>query len=222
MFTGPNTITNGLVLSLDAANVKSYVNGSTIWRDLSGNNNSGSLINGPTFNSANLGSIVFDGTNDYIATTYAPIFNDFSVIAWFKSTIKLSYDRIIDKNYINGMWIGRNSTTANSWGGGVLESSPPYGRFITLQDGIWHMIASIRQGTTHTIYGDGITNTTSGTVSSTALSATAFAFGLNQSTGPNTDPFGGNIASVQIYNRALTSTEVLQNYEGQKSRYNPE
>jgi hypothetical protein len=213
-------VTNGLVLALDAADRNSYPGSGTTWTDVSGNGNNGTLTNGPTFNSANGGSIVFDGVDDYIATSYAPTFNDFSVIAWFKSTNVVSYSRVVDKNYINGMWIGRNSTTANSWGGGVLESSPPYGRFITLQDGIWHMIASIRQGTTHTIYGDGITNTTSGTVSSTALSATAFAFGLNQSTGPNTDPFGGNIASVQIYNRALTSTEILQNYNAQKSRFN--
>jgi hypothetical protein len=210
-------INSGLVLALDAADRNSYPGSGTTWNDMSGNGYTGSLVNGPTFSN---NSIVFDGSNDYIATSYSPTFNDFSVIVWFKSTIKLSYDRIVDKNYINGMWIGRNSTTTNSWGGGVLESSPPFGRFITLIDGNWHMIASIRQGTTHTIYGDGITNTTSGTVSSTALSATAFAFGLNQSTGPNTDPFGGNIALIQIYNRALSASEVLQNYNAQKSRFN--
>ena len=63
---GANIVSDGLVLCLDAANRKSYVNGSTVWRDLSGNNNSGSLVNGPTFSSANGGSIVFDGTNDYV------------------------------------------------------------------------------------------------------------------------------------------------------------
>jgi len=210
-------VTSGLVLALDAADRNSYVSGSTVWNDVSGNGYNGVLTNGPTFSN---NSIVFDGTNDYIATTYAPIFNDFSVIAWFKSTANIAYSRIVDKNYINGMWVGRNSTTTNSWGGGVLEGSPPFGRFITLIDGNWHMIASIRQGTTHTIYGDGITNTTSGTVSSTALSATAFAFGLNQSTSPNIDPFAGNISSIQIYNRALSPMEVLQNYNAQKSRFN--
>ena len=64
---GPgNIVTNGLVLYLDAANYQSYISGSTTWYDLSGNNNSGSLVNGPTYSSTNAGSIVFDGTNDYV------------------------------------------------------------------------------------------------------------------------------------------------------------
>ena len=60
----PPVVTNGLILHLDAGNRLSYTSGSTVWNDLSGNNNSGSLTNGPTFNSANQGSIVFDGSND--------------------------------------------------------------------------------------------------------------------------------------------------------------
>jgi hypothetical protein len=57
---------SSLVLELDAADRNSYVSGSTTWFDLSGNSNSGSLVNGPTFDSANGGSIVFDGTNDFV------------------------------------------------------------------------------------------------------------------------------------------------------------
>ena len=59
-------VTDGLVLALDAADRNSYVSGSTTWRDVSGNNNSGSLVNGPTFSSGNGGSIVFDGVDDFI------------------------------------------------------------------------------------------------------------------------------------------------------------
>ena len=66
MFTGPNIIRDGLVLHLDAANEKSFRSGATTWFDLSGRGNNGTLTNGPTFNSANGGSIVFDGTNDHI------------------------------------------------------------------------------------------------------------------------------------------------------------
>ena len=62
---GPDMIENGLVLSLDASDRNSYISGSTTWYDLSGLNKSGSLTNGPTFNTGSLGSIVFDGTYDY-------------------------------------------------------------------------------------------------------------------------------------------------------------
>jgi hypothetical protein len=62
----PKIVTDGLVLYLDAANPYSYVSGSLNWNDLSRSQLSGSLVNGPTYSSANNGSIVFDGTNDYV------------------------------------------------------------------------------------------------------------------------------------------------------------
>jgi hypothetical protein len=64
----PNIVTDGLVLYLDAANTKSYVSGSTTWTDIAARNN-GTLVNGPTYSSANGGSIIFDGTNDYCPIT---------------------------------------------------------------------------------------------------------------------------------------------------------
>jgi hypothetical protein len=63
----PSIVTSGLVLYLDAANRKSYVSGSGVWRDLSGNNRTGTLTNSPGFSYANGGFIVFDGTNDYVS-----------------------------------------------------------------------------------------------------------------------------------------------------------
>ena len=65
---GPGIITDGLVLYVDAANSYSYVSGSTVWNDLSRTTTSGSLINGPTFNTRSGGNIVFDGINDYVPT----------------------------------------------------------------------------------------------------------------------------------------------------------
>lgn len=215
----PRIVINGLVLYLDAGNTRSYPSSGTAWTDLSGTSNNGTLTNGPTFSSSNGGTIVLDGTNDYVATSYAPQFNDFSVIAWFRCTNNAAYSRIVDKAYTTGMWIGRNAGNANSWGGGVLNSSAPFGRFITLQDGNWHMIASIREGTTHTIYGDGTSTSVSGTVSSTALSATSFAFGANPSGGPVVDFFGGSIANISVYNRALSAAEISQNFNALRGRY---
>ena len=59
-------VKDGLVLNLDASRLDSYLRTGTSWKDISGNQNNGTLINGPTFNSNNGGSIVFDGTNDYM------------------------------------------------------------------------------------------------------------------------------------------------------------
>jgi hypothetical protein len=212
----PKIVTDGLVLYLDAANTRSYVSGSTTWNDISRGGNNGTLINGPTFNSLNGGSIVFNTLNS-VTTNYTSTLTDFTVCVWFKPTdsTNTAAARILDKNYISGFWVGKNTSgVVNSWGGGVRESAPPYGRYITLLDTQWNFIVSTRSGTTHTIYGNGITNTSSGTVSSTALDATTLTIAAGA-----TQTFKGNIANVSIYNRALTAQEILQNYNATKTRF---
>ena len=85
----PKIITNGLVLSLDAANNKSYPRSGTTWTDLSGNNNTGTLTNGPTFNAGNQGSIVFDGVDDYISGggSIIPVgTGDYYIESWINRT----------------------------------------------------------------------------------------------------------------------------------------
>jgi hypothetical protein len=215
-----NIVTNGLILNLDAANPRSYpqpYNGTT-WTDLSGNINDGTLINGPTYNSSNGGSIVFDGVDDFVNTSITTAFNNFTVCVWFKQVGSIiGYQRLIDKNFQNGFWVGRNASTANSWGGGIQDSSAPFGRFITLADTQWHYIVSKREGTIHTIYGDGITNTISGTVSSTALSSNNIFIGKSDQVG--LDLMNGNISSVHLYNRALSASEVLQNFNATRARF---
>jgi hypothetical protein len=59
-------VRNGLVLALDAGRTLSYPGSGTTWTDLSGNGNTGTLTNGPTYSSANGGSLVFDGVDDYV------------------------------------------------------------------------------------------------------------------------------------------------------------
>jgi hypothetical protein len=218
---GPRIVTNGLLMSLDAADRNSYVSGSTTWFDLSGNNNSGSLINGPIFNTGSFGNIVFDGADDHINTSYSSSLSDFSLAVWFKSTdsTNAASARIIDKNFSTGFWTGKNTSgTANSWGGGVIQSGPPYGIFIPLNDGVWNYMVQVRQGTSYTLYGNGITNTTSTTIPSSILNSEKIFIG---STNNNLVGyyFKGSIGLVHLYNRALSPLEVLQNYNAQKSRF---
>ena len=215
----PKIVTSGLVLCLDAANKLSYPSTGTSWYDLSGNANTGTLTNGPTFSNTNSGTIVFPGNVDNrVQTSYGPTFTNFTISLWFKDNNSVQYGRLLDKSYTGGFWIGRNGSTANSWGGGILESSPPYGIYLTLTDGQWHFLTSIRSGTSHILYGDGITNTTNNVVSSTALDTTTLAIG-GWSGGLGSQQFTGNISTVMMYNRALSSTEVLQNYNATKTRF---
>ena len=62
----PRIVTDGLVLCLDAANAQSYPGTGTTWTDRSTSGNNETLTNGPTFDSANRGAIVFDGSNDRV------------------------------------------------------------------------------------------------------------------------------------------------------------
>jgi hypothetical protein len=89
----PKIVTDGLVLALDAGNTKSYTSGSTTWFDKSGFGNNGTLTNGPTFSSANGGSIVFDGVNDYVScptTTMPNPFINFTFNIYTGSTLPIT------------------------------------------------------------------------------------------------------------------------------------
>ena len=252
MFTGPNTITNGLVLSLDAANVKSYVNGSTTWRDLSGNNNSGSLINGPTFNSANLGSIVFDGTNDYVGITPVSGLNigvNFTIQTWCKPS---KFGGIISGNFNRGS-IFTNSypyssgqgvyISFTSQGGPPNFTATPGAECVFISMGSDQHVSSTVTGSLTNFVNQWVNMAF--TVNGTApiriyINGTeASYFGGAPGNGPSSwnytagpcsignrnnllEFFSGSFGSFQIYNRALSATEIFQNYEGQKSRYNPE
>ena len=104
-FAGPDISESGLVLALDAGNIKSYPGIGTAWTDLSGRGGIGTLTNGPTFNSANGGSFSFDGIDDYVSSvSNLTLANNFSVSLWLRSTnsypvqekyISLGSDRIV-------------------------------------------------------------------------------------------------------------------------------
>ena len=99
----PRIVTDGLVLCLDAANKRSYPGTGTTWTDLKGENN-GTLTNGPTFDSSNKGSIVFDGTNDYINCGNGSEFSiteQITLICWMKKTSNSGYHHLISKFPIN-------------------------------------------------------------------------------------------------------------------------
>jgi hypothetical protein len=175
-------------------------------------------VNGPTFNSANGGSIVFDGVDDEVNTSYGPTLGDYTIGVWFKDNGSGVYGRLVDKSYQNGFWLGRRENIANNWGGGIKETQFPYGRFITLTDGQWNYLVSTRSGTTHTLYGNGFRNTTGGTVTATALDSTTISIGAWS--GPeNTQRFKGDIPIVQVYDRALSVSEVIQNYQATFPRF---
>ena len=187
---------------------------------MSGNGNTGTLENGPTFNSANGSSIVFDGSNDYIQTSYTTQLNDLTISVWFKDNSSSGYARIADKDYDTGFWMGRNNSST-LWGGGVRTATLESFNSITLNSNAWHFLVMAREGTTLKVYGDGITNTNTTTCGSGAIDSTILSLGatINDNGGRQRDWFNGNISQVSVYNRALTAGEIAQNFNATRSRF---
>lgn len=216
---GSNIVTNGLVLALDAANRRSYLSGSSVWNDISGNRYTGSLINGPTFDSTNGGSIVFDGTNDYVEQSNYTPFNISS----------MSYEIIFKPNNAPSQGpLGGSDIVSTSpyfyldYGSGNIRtynagSSPQYFTVQSLSIGsIYHFVCT-RNGTTEKNYVNSI-ESLGRTLSSTAGNNNGFGSVGGWVAGLNWY-LNCNIYAIRIYNRALSQQEVLQNYEALKSRY---
>jgi hypothetical protein len=225
-FGGSNTVTDGLVLWLDAANRKSYPGSGTSWLDLSGNNNTGTLTNGPAFSSANNGSIVFDGTNDYCITTALPLTGtevNLTLSCWFRPSNVNTIRSIIsigdEQNGKRRMILQRNAQIeANGYNVDFTSTSN------VLSTNTWCCIAivysSLTLSTGVKLYFNGIEINGTITVGTTlnAFTNTKCTICGNNAT-PPTENAQGNIALTQIYNRALSAQEVRQNYDALKSRY---
>ena len=218
---GPDIIENGLVLALDAANKNSYPGSGTSWKDLSGNDNNGTLTNGPTFNAGNIGSIVFDGTNDFVQSTNNTSLqiNQGTVISWIKtSTNDTTYRAIVTKVYNYGFFLRNSFLVIWDWGNLVERSSG-----INIATGNWINVAMTFSNNTGTPSNNVILYVNAKSVLTTTSKFQNDTYPLVLGTGDyqnaTSQPFNGNIATTQVYNRALTATEILQNYNATKSRF---
>ncbi len=110
----PKIVTNGLVMYLDAANNRSFVNGSSVWNDLSRTGVIGALTNGPTYNSNNGGSIVFDGFDDYIdcGVTSIPLPTNITLSSWIYRSSTSGYKNIMVKEGTSSVDLDYGLTTS--------------------------------------------------------------------------------------------------------------
>ena len=222
-------VLDGLVLYLDAANIKSYPGSGTTWTDLSGRGNNGTLTNGPTYSSANSGSIVFDGSNDYVTLGTPSLLNQvqvpLTICIWANANSLGTY---------NTLWGVYKSTTSSQLysllrvDSGVLKyfSSTSAGGYqlqgtFSISTNLWYFYAVTVSGSisspTVTIY----LNNSSQSFSYAAFSSTPdatvdFRIGSNS---VGTELWNGNISNAMWYNRALTATEISQNFNALRGRY---
>ena len=221
---GPKTTTNGLVFCVDAADKNSYPGSGTAWNDIGGNNYTSTLTNGPTFSNSNGGSILFDGTNDYVVSSnFTPNFSTKTLSGWVKlssvsqqgggvvtlqSTDGLVFDSIVYNETGQGWGFGSNGFSRTNWSG-VSETSTS----------VWVNITATYENSNYRMYRNGILIYTL-----TSFGALNFNFNSNvqlayRHLGGGSAFLAGNIANTFVYNRALSATEVLQNYNATKSRF---
>jgi len=222
---GPKIITNGLVLCLDAANAKSYPGSGTTWTDLSGNSRNGTLAGGATYNSLNKGSILFDGTDDVInigSSSY--IFSGGTAEIWTKLTSNnrqqgfLGIQSGSGPSYIN-LWMGTNNLMRWEVIGNTSLTYLAINSTTAFTTGVWYYVVATFDGFTNRIYINGTqeTSSTTGGTNVPILTTTTAAIGA-YSQGP-AYPLAGNIALAKVYNRALSASEILQNYNATKGRF---
>jgi hypothetical protein len=231
---GPRIVRDGLILALDAGDINSYPGSGTTWADISGNNYSTTLTNGAMFNSANIGSIIFDGVNDYAGalSTPDPLEGNpnLTVCGWFKRTES-------NIEYSGGWGIGgedtdggincwnfanTNEITIDTWNRSTFTSGVTY----PLNEWVfvaWQKIAGNMTRANCIIWRN--LNTYTGNqltiLRSEGPAPNINNYGITLGSISRTTAYcvGMNIASFFIYNRVLTPLEISQMYNATKTRF---
>lgn len=232
---GPRIITDGLILCLDAGNNKSYPGSGTAWRDLSGNNNSGTLINSPVYNTANSGLLNFDGIEDY-----ATIPSISSTIAGFSISLWINASRwalsscpcpnrsgIVD--WSTGYWNYTSIISGPSGPDFVIynQSTSPVGSSITFNassTNVWYYLVATfgPSGVSNSLktYVNGIlinSSTLTGQGGEFTVTASPIIAAYNRHCGYCY--LEAKIPQIKFYNRPLTPQEILQNFNATRGRF---
>ncbi len=205
-------INDGLIMNVDAANPLSYPGSGLIWADISGNNNNATLTNGPTFVGAGLSSYIsFDGTNDYAQINNVVLSGsqDFTISAWVRyvnsnGTIFGNYNAgnlqvFYGPTYI-GLWLNNNSAYANA---------------SNYLSGDNQLVVQRSGGSKLLVWLNGVLIDT-GTSSDTIGTTSNFRIGANTS---GNELQGGRFYNLQVYNRALTPSEIFHNFKSSRGRF---
>jgi hypothetical protein len=239
-FNTSNIVKNDLVINLDASNSVSYPTSGTTWTDLSGNGNKGTLTNGPTFDSTSK-SIVFDGVNDYVDCGNS-VGNfgssNFTINFLFKTTEQTYPATFIAKSIgdnptINYGWLVNNGDNGTNLGFAVANTNSGWGSSgsyviqtsgASINNGIWQMatIVGDRSQSNVSIYINGTLRSLKSYVTTTAALSTVgnitntqnLTIGSESDIGVSPFPIDASIRLVRLYNKALSQSEVLQNFYG--------
>ena len=215
-------VTDGLVLALDAGRTLSYSGSGTTWTDLSGNSNNGTLTNGLTFDSSNeyLAYFEFPNSNSYIQLSSPALTtpSTLSVEHWVKITDTSTNSIFLSNRDSHNDGIESRFDSSSKWNlqinGLVANISSA-----TVNQDQWYHVVFHYDGTLGKIFVDGVQIQNLSFGSQTINMTTASTIGaMSHQTSSVQNKF--EIGELRVYNnKALTATEVLQNYNAHKTRY---
>jgi hypothetical protein len=198
-----------------ATNFNPYYFGDTFWRDVSNNLNNGTLTAGPTYGSSNKGIIVFDYIDDAVTiagTLGTP--STFTLSAWVRSSNISQAQNIFNANPPFFLRITSSTIRCAVYTGSWIFVNGN----ITLSSNVWYNLVLTYDQNFVKGYINGVLDVNSAKTG-TPIWGGAGSIRLGYTTGGEDAPSVTNIAVAQIYNRALTASEVVQNYEATKTRF---
>jgi hypothetical protein len=214
-----NIVTSGLILNLDASWPTSF-SGTSTWFDLSSSNKNATLINGPTLNTANGGSVQFDGTNDY-TTTNQTLTTPITITGFIKYNDQSQGNNTwIDVTPHTVLVISINRTGIGDTyvyignGSGNWFATPAINASQKILVNTWYHMAFVSNGSNSTLYINGVNVGSS--IYSPSGYGTSYRLG---SIVYGSEYLDGNIGNTQIYNRALSPAEIMQNFNAQGYRF---
>ena len=222
----PRIVTDGLILALDAGNAKSYPGSGSTWTDLSGNSNTGTLTSmaGSNYNSANGGYLDFDGTADYVDVSGSTTVSAATFLAWVRlDGDQDSFTGVVFSRGTNVSGMGFYNVTEQigyTWNGDSNTWGWQSGLYVPTQE--WCMMVVTVTSSVATAYlcrSSGITSSTNSISHSSTILDSIEIGRDSHSSGGDTRFFDGRIGMAMVYNKALTATEVQQNYNAIKGRY---
>ena len=232
----PAIIQTDLQMSYDFGNGLSFDNTSTTIKSVGNTSFDGTLINGPVYSTTYNGICTFDGVNDYIERTAAlNTGQNFTVMSWVRPTsVGTTRNCLVHNanNFQGGVndkgWyfsIGQGGGTNRFFLSIGTDNSYVISSNNSIRVGAWqHLAATVSNGgSSILLYNNGILQTTS----ATSLSSRTIAYDYSEfrvgrrstSAGAISDPFVGDLGSVSIYNRTLSGSEIVQNFEEGRATY---
>jgi len=232
-YFGPQRATGGTIYTFNGYTIHQFNSAGTftlttdvVWNDTSGNNNNGTLNYSPTYSNQNRGSLVFNGSNNFVSISSLASFNfssTMSVFVWHKN-IGGDYRGVIANTYGGGgfdLRYGRENFFGGGNNGTILNvsintSSGTFSRSINAELNVWGNYGFTYNGSSLIAYKNGVSFSTISASGSVSITSNPVIIGRNL---VGSEFLSGNVAKASIYNRALTASEVLQNYNATKSRF---